>query len=73
MRAAPDGSTLLVTVNTLVMNRALYPKLGFDPVKDLEPVTLTSWGQLLLVASKAVGHPKRAGPDRTREGAARAR
>jgi len=55
VRAAPDGSTLLVTVNTLVMNRALYPKLGFDPVKDLEPVSLTSWGQLLLVASKASG------------------
>jgi tripartite-type tricarboxylate transporter receptor subunit TctC len=52
VRAAPDGSTLLVTVNTLVMNRALYPKLAFDPVKDLEPVSLTSWGQLLLVASR---------------------
>jgi tripartite-type tricarboxylate transporter receptor subunit TctC len=55
VRAAPDGNTLLVTVNTLVMNRALYPKLGFDPVRDLEPVSLTSWGQLLLVASKASG------------------
>jgi tripartite-type tricarboxylate transporter receptor subunit TctC len=55
VRAPADGSTLLVTVNTLVMNRALYPKLGFDPVKDLEPVTLTSWGQLLLVTSKQSG------------------
>jgi tripartite-type tricarboxylate transporter receptor subunit TctC len=55
VRAAPDGSTLLVTVNTMVMNRALYPKLAFDVVKDLEPVSLTSWGQLLLVASKASG------------------
>jgi tripartite-type tricarboxylate transporter receptor subunit TctC len=55
VRAAPDGSTLLVTVNTLVMNRALYPKLGFDPVRDLDPVGITSWGQLLLVASKASG------------------
>ena len=27
VRAAPDGTTLLVTVNTLVMNRALYPNL----------------------------------------------
>ena len=55
VRAPADGSTLLVTVNTLVMNRALFPKLGFDPVKDLEPVSLTSWGQLLLVTSKASG------------------
>jgi tripartite-type tricarboxylate transporter receptor subunit TctC len=55
VRAAADGSTLLVTVNTLVMNRALYPKLSFDAVRDLDPVTLTSWGQLLLVTSKASG------------------
>jgi tripartite-type tricarboxylate transporter receptor subunit TctC len=53
VRAGADGSTLLVTVNTLVMNRALYPSLAFDPVRDLEPVSITSWGQLVLVA-----HPK---------------
>lgn len=50
-RATPDGSTLLVSVNTLVMNAALYPNLPFDPLADLTPVGLTSWGQLILVAS----------------------
>ncbi len=55
VRAPADGSTLLVTVNTLVMNRALYPKLSFDPVRDLDPISLTSWGTLLLVASKQTG------------------
>lgn len=50
-RAAPDGSTLLVSVNTLVMNAALYPNLPFNPLTDLAPVGLTSWGQLILVAS----------------------
>ena len=55
VRAAPNGQTLLVSVNTLVMNRSLYPKLPFDPVKDLVPVSLTSWGQLLLVAPPASG------------------
>ena len=59
VRAPADGSTLLVTVNTLVMNRALYPKLAFDPLRDLAPVSLTSWGQLLLVASKASGIDRR--------------
>lgn len=53
VRAAPDGTTLLVSVNTLVMNAALYPKLSFNPVTDLAPITLTSWGQLLLVANPA--------------------
>ena len=50
VRAAPNGSTLLVSVNTLVMNRSLYPKLPFDPIKDLVPVSQTSWGQLILVS-----------------------
>src|SRR5437868_9270308 len=40
VRAAPNGTTLLVSVNTLVMNRSLYPSLPFDPVKDLVPVSL---------------------------------
>jgi tripartite-type tricarboxylate transporter receptor subunit TctC len=55
VRAPADGSTLLVTVNTLVMNRALYPKLSFDPVRDLDPITLTSWGTLLLVVGSKTG------------------
>lgn len=55
VRAAPNGGTLLVSVNTLVMNRGLYPQLPFDPVKDLVPVSLTSWGQLLLVAPPQAG------------------
>jgi len=55
VRATPNGSTLLVTVNTLVMNRSLYPDLPFDPVKDLVPVGLTSWGQLVLVTNPHTG------------------
>ncbi len=55
VRAAPDGATLLVSVNTLVMNRALYPGLSFDPVKDLMPISQTSWGQLLLVTHTKSG------------------
>jgi tripartite-type tricarboxylate transporter receptor subunit TctC len=55
VRSAPNGSTLLVSVNTLVMNRSLYPQLPFDPVKDLVPVSLTSWGQLLLVTHPQTG------------------
>jgi tripartite-type tricarboxylate transporter receptor subunit TctC len=50
-----DGNTLLVSVNTLVMNRGLYPQLPFDPVKDLVPVSLTSWGQLILVTPPSTG------------------
>jgi tripartite-type tricarboxylate transporter receptor subunit TctC len=56
VRAAPDGATLLVSVNTLVMNRALYPGLSFDAVKDLTAVSQTSWGQLLLVTHPKAGY-----------------
>ena len=56
VRASPDGATLLVSVSTLVMNRSLYPALPFDPVKDLAPISLTSWGQLLLVTHPKTGY-----------------
>ncbi len=52
-RAAPDGYTLLVQVNTLVMNKSLYKALPYDPVNDFTPVAQTSWGTLLLVTSPA--------------------
>jgi tripartite-type tricarboxylate transporter receptor subunit TctC len=61
VRALPDGLTLLVTVNTLVMNRGLFANLSYDPLRDLAPVTLTSWGQLVLVASSASGFTTAAG------------
>ena len=54
VRSAPDGHTLLVSVNTLVMNPALFPKAGFNPLTDLAPVSLTSRGQLLLVAAPGI-------------------
>src|SRR4051812_12153893 len=55
VRSPADGNTLLVSVNTLVMNRSLYSQLPFDPVKDLVPVGLTSWGQLILVTPPSTG------------------
>ncbi|HWT20935.1 MAG TPA: tripartite tricarboxylate transporter substrate binding protein [Variovorax sp.] len=53
-RAKPDGHTLLVQVNTLVMNKSLYKTLAYDPVGDFTPVAQTSWGTLLLVTNPNV-------------------
>jgi tripartite-type tricarboxylate transporter receptor subunit TctC len=40
-RAAPDGHTLLTGhIGTHAINVSLYPKLGYDPVKDFAPVTM---------------------------------
>ena len=42
-KSAPDGYTLLMgTVGTHGINRALYPKLPFDPIKDFAPITLVA-------------------------------
>jgi tripartite-type tricarboxylate transporter receptor subunit TctC len=39
--AAPDGYTLFIcTVGTQAINKSLYAKLAFDPIKDFAPITL---------------------------------
>ena len=54
-KAAPDGLTLLMGVNTLIINPALYTNMGYDPLKDLAPIGLCTTGSFLLVASAASG------------------
>lgn len=39
--AAPDGYTLLMTVNSAqAINPSLYKNVGFDPIKDFIPITM---------------------------------
>lgn len=52
-KAAPDGHTLLMGVNTLVINPSLYTNMSYDPLKDLAPIGLCATGSFLLVASAA--------------------
>jgi tripartite-type tricarboxylate transporter receptor subunit TctC len=39
-KAAPDGYTVLITVNNLVINPPLFEKVPYDPYKDFAPVSL---------------------------------
>jgi tripartite-type tricarboxylate transporter receptor subunit TctC len=39
-QSAPDGYTLLIAANDIAYDDLFYPTLGFDPVKDLAPVTV---------------------------------
>jgi len=49
-RAAPDGYTLLVPMDTtLVMNPLVAPNLPYDALKDFAPITLLSRNMSLLV------------------------
>ena len=42
-KSPPDGYTLLMgTVGTHGINRALYPKLPYDPIADFAPITLVA-------------------------------
>ncbi len=53
-KAAPDGYTLLMAINsTLVMNQYLYSHLPYDPFNDFAPVSLTAKNVGLLVVNAA--------------------
>jgi tripartite-type tricarboxylate transporter receptor subunit TctC len=54
-RSAPDGYTMLLGNNgILAVNVSLYPKLGFNPVKDFAPVVLIASQPNILVVHPAV-------------------
>lgn len=55
-KSNPDGYTLMSADNaTLVNNAAIYPKLPYDPLKDLAPVSLIGRFPLVLVANPSMG------------------
>lgn len=49
-RSAPDGHTLVSASPSHVINPALRPKAGYDPVKDFAPITVIAYTHQLLVA-----------------------
>jgi tripartite-type tricarboxylate transporter receptor subunit TctC len=49
--AKPDGYTLLSVSNAFAIAPAIYSKLPFDTLKDLEGVTLTATGSALVLIS----------------------
>ena len=54
-KSAPDGYTmLLVAVATYTINAGLYPKLPYDPHKDLTPVTILAGAPYILVVHPAL-------------------
>ncbi len=53
-KAKPDGQTLLVTPGTIATNVAVYRKLPYDLLKDLQAVTLIAQTGVVLVVHPSV-------------------
>jgi tripartite-type tricarboxylate transporter receptor subunit TctC len=52
-KSNPDGYTVLMGANTMLMASQMYKNVSFDPVKDFSAVSMAAYGSLMLVA-----HPK---------------
>jgi tripartite-type tricarboxylate transporter receptor subunit TctC len=54
-RAEPDGYTLLLaTSTTLAINKTLYRKLPYDPVKDFTPIALVAGVPFALIINPSL-------------------
>jgi tripartite-type tricarboxylate transporter receptor subunit TctC len=51
-KAAPDGTTLLMSFTSHTINASLYKKLPFDPIQDFTPITLVATVPSVLVAAQ---------------------
>ena len=54
-KASPDGYTLMMGANTMLMASQLYKNVPFNPTKDFSPVSLAAWGTLMMVSSPKTG------------------
>jgi tripartite-type tricarboxylate transporter receptor subunit TctC len=55
VKAAPDGYTLLLSsAGPIVINPALYPRLGYDPQRDLAPIAFIATSPLVLALHPSV-------------------
>ena len=55
-KAAPDGHTLLLTIDpTVVSNRFLFKALPYDPDKSLVPITMIARGGQMVLAHPSFG------------------
>lgn len=55
-KAKPDGYTLFGgTISTHAINASLYKNLGYDPVKDFEPVSLIAMLPNVLIVDPKLG------------------
>jgi len=57
VQSPPDGGTFLFTTSSMTMVPMIYPKLGFDPLRDLTPVSLIT--EVPISLAVRADHPLR--------------
>jgi tripartite-type tricarboxylate transporter receptor subunit TctC len=53
-RAAPDGTTLLMAANTIVLNVGLFKNLNYNPLTSFAPVMEVATGHMALATNAAL-------------------
>ena len=53
-KAAPDGLTLLMAINTFTMTPAMYKSLPYNPIADFTPITRLASANFALVVNSDV-------------------
>ena len=53
-RATPDGTTLLMTANTIVLNVGLFKNLNYDPLANFAPIMEVATGHMALATNGAL-------------------
>ena len=53
-KAAPDGYTMLIANQAMLVSPFLFAQMGYDPLKDLQPVTMINSAPLMVVAHPAL-------------------
>ena len=53
-RAPADGTTLLLTANTIVLNPSLFKNVEYDPIKSFSPIALVAKGHMALAVAAKV-------------------
>lgn len=54
-KAAPDGHTLLMAINTITMAPNLYKKVPFDPTTDFTPIMKMAVANFAIVVNPNIG------------------
>jgi len=53
-RSTPDGYTLMMAGISFSINTSIFPKLGYDPIRDSDPVSLVATVPLIVVVHASV-------------------